>query len=275
MKERNFMAIRNDDNLSLFGQKLLRLMMEKNCDTPKALAKKLFEAQLVTVKTRGKDAFKNKNNAVGSIEKKIRTHLHADDAICLQGEFVNAYCQFFGCSADFLFGYTDIRTPDVQIREICDITGLSEDSVNCLKENKQGTNDDNVFSYTSWWSELLNGDSFYAIPMSWLDYARRIVEILDIDKHIEATEKASAEVELDLITKLLLDDDNQKSLRIIRRDKEDSILGAHHKMLSCIEHFMNQYADQWAEQQHLDFGEMYYRSELNKRKILKAHQKQE
>lgn len=31
------MAIRNDDNLSLFGQKLLRLMTEKDCDTPKAL----------------------------------------------------------------------------------------------------------------------------------------------------------------------------------------------------------------------------------------------
>ena len=267
------MAIRNDDNLTPFGQKLLGLMSEKDCDTPKALAKKLLEAKLVTVNTRGNDVFKNKDNAVGSIEKKIRIHLHAKDATCLQGEFVNAYCKYFDCSADFLFGFTDIRTPDVQIRKICEITGLSEEAVNCLQENKQVNNDDNVFSYTSWWSELLNGDSFYAIPMSWLDYASRIVEILDIDKHIEAAEKASSEVELDLISKLLLDDDNHKSLRIIRREKEDSILGAHHKMLSCIEHFLNQYADQWAEQQHPNYGEMYYRSELNKRKILKAHEK--
>ena len=267
------MAIRNDDNLTPFGQKLLGLMSEKDCDTPKALAKKLLEAKLVTVNTRGNDVFKNRDNAVGSIEKKIRIHLHAKDATCLQGEFVNAYCKYFDCSADFLFGFTDIRTPDVQIRKICEITGLSEESVNCLQENKQVNNDDNVFSYTSWWSELLNGDSFYAIPMSWLDYASRIVEILDIDKHIEAAEKASSEVELDLITKLLLDDDNHKSLRIIRREKEDAILGAHHKMLACIEHFLNEYADQWAEQQHPNYGEMYYRSELNKRKILKAHEK--
>ena len=266
------MAIKNDDDLSMFGKRLLGLMNEKNCDTPKSLAKELLEAKLVTVKTRGKDIFKNKENAIGSIEKKIRTHLHADNATCLQGEFVNAYCKFFGCSADFLFGYTDIRTPDVQIREICDIIGLSEAAVNCLKDNKQIVNDDNTFSYTSWWSELLNGDSFYAIPMSWLDYASRIVEILDIDKHIEAAEKASSEVDLDLITKLHLDDDNQKSLRTIRREKEDSTLGAHHKMLSCIEYFMNQYADHWAEQQNPDYGEMYYRSELNKRKILKAHE---
>ncbi len=51
------MAIRNNGDLSLFGQKLLGLMMEKNCDTPKALAKKLLEAKLVSVNTRGKDAF--------------------------------------------------------------------------------------------------------------------------------------------------------------------------------------------------------------------------
>lgn len=266
------MAIKNDESLSPFGQKLLGLMMEKSCDTPKALAQKLLDAKLVSVNTRGKDVYKNKDNAIGSIEKKIRIHLHADDATCLQGEFVNAYCVFFCCSADFLFGYTDIRTPDVEIRKICEITGLSEDAVNCFIENKQNVDVDNAFSYTSWWSELLNGDSFYAIPMSWFDYASRIVEIMDLDKHIEAAEKASSEVELDLITKLLLDDDNQKTLRIIRRDKEDSALGAHHKMISCIEHFLNQYADEWAEHQHPNHGEMYYRSELNKRKILKAHE---
>ncbi len=268
------MAIRNDENLSMFGQKLLGLMVEHNCDTPKALAKKLLEAKLVSVNTRGKDVFKNRDNAVGSIEKKIRTHLHADDATCLQGEFVNAYCKFFGCSADFLFGYTDIRTSDVNIRETCEITGLSEEAVNCLKENKQVAND-SVFSYTSWWSELLEGDSFYAIPMSWLDYAGRIVEILDIDKRIKAVKKASTEVEIDLITNLLLDDENQKTLQKIRRDKEDAILGAHHKMLSCVEHFLNQYADQWAEQQHPNHEEMYYRSEMNKRKILKENEKKE
>ena len=95
------MAIKNDENLSRFGQKLLELMGEQGCDTPKALAKKLLEAKLVSVNTRGKDIYKNKDNAVGSIEKKIRNHLHADDATCLQGEFVNAYCKFFDCSADY------------------------------------------------------------------------------------------------------------------------------------------------------------------------------
>lgn len=266
------MAIRNDENLSPFGQKLLNLMGEQRCDTPKALAKKLLEAKLVSVNTRGKDIYKNKDNAVGSIEKKIRIHLHADDATCLQGEFVNAYCNFFDCSADFLFGYTDIRTPNVEVRKICEITGLSEEAVNCLIENKQDANGDNTFSCTSWWSELLNGDSFYAIPMSWVKYANKIVEINDLDKHIEAAKRASDEIELDQIAKLLLDDDNQKSLQIIKMDKEDSALGAYHKMMTCIEHFMDQYADEWASQQHPNHGEMYYRSELSKRKILKAHE---
>ena len=272
------MAIKNDENLSPFGQKLLGLMLEKDCKTPKALAEKLLEAKLVSVKTRKTDNKEVKkiirvtDNAVGSVEKKILRHLKSSDATCLQGEFVNAYCKFFDCSADFLFGYTNIRTPDVEIRRICEVTGLSEEAVDCLRKNKSDASDENTLSYTAWWAELLNGDSFYGIPTSWMDYANRLVEIKDIDKHIESAEKASAEVELELITKLLFDDDNQKTLRMIKKEKEDSALGAYHKMLFCIEHFLNQYANEWAEQQHPDYGEMYYRSELNKRKILKAHE---
>lgn len=263
------MAIRNDNNLSPFGQRLLGLMFEKNCDTPKSLAKKLLEANLVTVNARGKDKFKKKDNAIGSIEKKIRNHLKADDATCLQGEFVNAYCKYFGCSADFLFGFTDIRTPDVQIREICKITGLSEEAVNCLKNHKQVNSNGDGFSFASWWSELLNEDNFSAIPMSWLEYANLIVKINDIDKYIDAGKKASSEVELDSITKYFLGDFNQKTWEKIKREKKNSALGAYYKMLSCLDNFLNKYAYQWAEQQHPNHNEMYYRSLLNELKIYK------
>ena len=142
------MAIKNDENLSRFGQKLLELMGEQGCDTPKALAKKLLEAKLVSVNTRGKDIYKNKDNAVGSIEKKIRNHLHADDATCLQGEFVNAYCKFFDCSADYLFGYTDIRTPNVEMRKICEVTGLSEEAISRLM--KDASDQESVYMCQAW-----------------------------------------------------------------------------------------------------------------------------
>lgn len=158
------MAIKNDENLSQFGQKLLELMGEQDCDTPKALAKKLLEAKLVSVNTRGKDIYKNKDNAVGSIEKKIRNHLHADDATCLQGEFVNAYCKFFGCSSDYLFGYTDIRTPNVEMRKICEVTGLSEGAISRLM--KDASDQESVYMCQAW-AQILQSDLYYGIVQNW------------------------------------------------------------------------------------------------------------
>ncbi len=55
------MSIKNDEGLSGFGQKLMCLMLEKECYTPKALAIKLLESKLVTVKTRGEDVFTYKS----------------------------------------------------------------------------------------------------------------------------------------------------------------------------------------------------------------------
>lgn len=40
------MAIKNDENLSQFGQKLLELMGEQDCDTPKALEKSCSKQNL-------------------------------------------------------------------------------------------------------------------------------------------------------------------------------------------------------------------------------------
>lgn len=183
------MAIKNDENLSSFGQKLLALMKEQDCDTPKALAEKLLDAKLVTVKTRGKDVFKNKDNAVGSIEKKIRTHLHANDARCLQGEFVNAYCKFFLCSADYLFGYTEIRTPDIEVKEICEITGFSETVVKRLI--KDAKSDDTIHNCQAW-SQILESDLYYGIVQNWqmageqaLLAAQKEVESEKIKKELE------------------------------------------------------------------------------------------
>lgn len=184
------MAIRNDGDLSLFGQKLLGLMMEKNCDTPKALAKKLLEAKLVSVNTRGKDVFKNKDNAIGSIEKKIRIHLHAADATCLQGEFVNAYCKYFGCSADFLFGYTDIRTPDIEIRKICEVTGLSEGVISRLMKDAADPESNYICEA---WSQVLQSDLYHGIVQNWqmageqaLLAAQKEVERNKLKKELEA-----------------------------------------------------------------------------------------
>ena len=80
------MALKNRDDLSELGNRLYLLMDrynlsvpdDKKIDTPKKLATALYEAGLVEVKNRenfNSDEI-NKNNAIGSIEKKIVRHIN-------------------------------------------------------------------------------------------------------------------------------------------------------------------------------------------------------
>jgi len=159
------MALKNDECISEFGKKIISLMIEKECDSPKILATKLYDAGLVTVKSQGKDIYNRRSNAIGSIEKKIRVHIHSDGAGCLQGEFVLAYCKFFGCSADYLFGFTDIKSPDIDVKKICERTGLSENAVLNLTEPV----DRNAKEYRAdIWSMILSSSLYTKIPGDWL-----------------------------------------------------------------------------------------------------------
>lgn len=159
------MALKNDESIDGFGQKLLQLMKESGCDTSKALAIELYDRKLITVRTKlDSDIFKKRNNAIGSIEKKIRVHIHSKEATCLQGEFVRAYCEFFKCSSDYLFGYTEIKSPQISIREMCDLTGLSEEAViRLVKAN----NDSELQYLTVAWSRILTSELFQGIPQDW------------------------------------------------------------------------------------------------------------
>lgn len=192
------MAIKRE-KLSQFGQRLYDLMGERGCQTPKALAKMLIDAKLVSVKTRGEDIFKNKDNAVGSVEKKIRTHLCAEGPTCLQGEFVNAYCKFFACSADYLFLYTDIRTPNVTIKDMCERMGLSEEAVSRLVED---ATDNNSRKRCVLWSKILSSDLYYLVIRDWLMAFDRmyyaIRKEVERDKITEALEHEGGRVALEL-----------------------------------------------------------------------------
>lgn len=135
------MAIRSEihDDPSLFKNRLWTLMRGKdvNLDTPRKLATLLYNEGYVLAKKRNNDSFnehfKDKSNTIGSMEKKIRIQLNSDSADCMEGEYVIAYCNIFCCSADYLFGYTDIKTCDIEIRRICEITGLSEDAIIAIR----------------------------------------------------------------------------------------------------------------------------------------------
>ena len=99
------MALKNRDDLSELGNRLYLLMDrynlsvpdDKKIDTPKKLATALYEAGLVEVKNRenfNSDEI-NKNNAIGSIEKKIVRHINTGKISDKNGDYLPAYAKFF------------------------------------------------------------------------------------------------------------------------------------------------------------------------------------
>lgn len=87
------MALRNDETISNLGQRLYSLMDEKGLDSPKDLAKRLYEEGLVHVKTRENynSPERDRDNAVLSIEKKIVRHIKSGVISDQNGEYVIAY----------------------------------------------------------------------------------------------------------------------------------------------------------------------------------------
>lgn len=128
------MAHRTEDHsdLKLFKNRLWKLMEGKQIYTAKEMAKILYSNGLVTVKQKRSydDPRKIHNNAIDTVEKKIQKHLNANTANELQAEYVIAYCNFFGCSSDYLFGFIVCKTHDKQF--INNYTGLSSTSIDRL-----------------------------------------------------------------------------------------------------------------------------------------------
>ncbi len=131
------MATRNEnhDDLTKFGNRLWKLMEAKKIDTPRKLAIELRKNNLVDANTKHNDynsEQEEEKNKIGSIEKKIRKHIEATNTEKVQGEFIVAYSKYFNCSADYLFGLTDIKTDMPEIRKICELTGLTESSIKSI-----------------------------------------------------------------------------------------------------------------------------------------------
>lgn len=156
-------------NLNSFCNRLIKLMYDNNyyddnkCAV-KRLAKDLYDKGLVTVnqKPNFEDEKKNYNNAIEGVVNKIEVHLQADTPNKLQGEFVLAYCEIFGCSADYLFSNTSIISGNPDVRVFCEATGLSEKAARKLLE---GIPQDNAQKLITLWSEIIESNLFYFLPL--------------------------------------------------------------------------------------------------------------
>ena len=77
---------------------------------------------------KGKDAYEDGDKAIARLKNsaanRMRIHVSkTQKASSVSGEWLNKYCQYFGCSAAYLFG--EINAPTPEIAAIQELTGLS------------------------------------------------------------------------------------------------------------------------------------------------------
>ena len=69
-------------------------------------------------------------NAIGASAANIKKW--ESGARNIDGQHLIALSKFFGVSADYIIGLTNVESPNPEVKAICDYTGLSEDAVNVL-----------------------------------------------------------------------------------------------------------------------------------------------
>ena len=189
------MALKNRDDLSELGNRLYLLMDrynlsvpdDKKIDTPKKLATALYEAGLVEVKNRenfNSDEI-NKNNAIGSIEKKIVRHINTGKISDKNGDYLPAYAKFFKCSSDYILGLTDIISDNIEVRQICQATGMPEYIVLELIKNQKNGN----YAVPRCWSIFLGSDLLYSIPKDMIEMTNELRIAYQCEGELKALQK--------------------------------------------------------------------------------------
>ena len=189
------MALKNRDDLPQVGERLFFLMErysrsvpeDKKIDTPKKLAIALYEAGLVEVKNRenfNSDEI-NKNNAIGSIEKKIVRHINTGKISDKNGDYLLAYAKFFKCSSDYILGLTDIISDSIEVRQICQAIGLPEYIVlELIKNQKKGN-----YAVPDCWSIFLGSDLLYSIPEDMIVMTNELKTSYQCEGELKALQK--------------------------------------------------------------------------------------
>lgn len=127
----------NNAHECTFGERLEKLMVEDGIDIAK---KKGADTELASrMLARGCLSFyvNEYYQARNSARTQIGRHRNAISASSLEGKWLKAYCDYFNCSADYLFGY--ISLPTHTNSDIAKQTGLSSDAI------KNITGDKNLF----------------------------------------------------------------------------------------------------------------------------------
>lgn len=168
-----------------FSNRLRILMASKNLRTARDLAKALYESGNITVKV---GEFDDGSTAISNMARRIQDHLKWDTADKLQGRYVEAYCNYFKCSADYLFGRTPLKSGNPEVRDFCESTGLSEKAVKRLIEEMP---EDIKGKLAEFWSNVLESNIFYCIPLEYQQMCYELGQYQTALKKIGDIKKAS------------------------------------------------------------------------------------
>jgi hypothetical protein len=124
-----------------FGDRLQALMNERGIKTAIGLATNLYDSGLLTPKLRldDKEVFtpqEERDRKIHAIEVKVQKDVKAANISAVSPKYIVAYCQYFNCCPDYLYGCISNKTHDLNF--VSDFIGLSGKAVETL----QNLNDD-------------------------------------------------------------------------------------------------------------------------------------
>ena len=155
------------NNKMSFGERLSDLMESKKIKNAPALAQAMYDSGILTYKEPSSDT--SKKESVLQSARSINNHLQYQSADRLSGKWIQAYCSYFGCSADYLFGSIEKFTHEET--DISKATGLTDGAVSSLLELKKYYDD----SYGHF-KEICNEDFFQVYVH---DYVHTLSKLLE------------------------------------------------------------------------------------------------
>lgn len=259
------------NELPTFGRKLMELALEKECATPILLARALYEncQDLVEPATRrnkkGK-IVKDEQHDIDAIRRMVQRHFNAENATDVQNNYLFAYSKLFNCSLDYIYGVSKVKSVDLSVQDICGKLHVDEKMI--LNLMGEFDSDPEVFSPTTWWSDMLSSDMFSVIPRAWLFYCMEELKSRDLGKKIEAIKKAEESAS----------DSTYRTMMEVRRISLEKMqgrlysdcAGAYGRLTSILSEYLSTTASKWIDLQHTDLSDNYYDNEIKKIEMLEA-----
>ena len=259
------------EDLPAFGGRLMELARKENIGTPALLAAALYEKYRALIepaqrKNKNGKIVKDQAHDLAAITRMVQNHFGAEEAYEVQSKYLYAYSMLFGCSMDYLYGRTEVKSCNLELREICKKLHISEQMVNNFM-NDDDTNPE-AFSNAAWWSRLLSGNGFEEIPMAWLQYSMELEIRSDLRKKIEAIRCAEKSAS----------DDTYRTMMEVKRLALEKMVpweetrsnGAFLFLSKLLTEYIENSAELWVKSRHCDLKDNYYDNELRKIEILNS-----